>query len=498
MKYYITNILLTIGICSIPNISFSARTTRSLKNAQIKSVSKKSVGLVSSGAKITCSNPGDPNCIGPNQNTNLTAFECPAGQTKGANNYCICENSDYIVDPNDSTKCILQTSSVGTALKKECGNILIRAVKAQCQESYLHNGMGGNNDEEYKCYDPDELYALFNTKNLKVYIDGKQYDYDAVCNTYTENLMKSIATDYETTGENSIACKRARTIANASSECFAMVLSAGKATGATEAIRGNLEKTCGTRGLNQQYQKLFGDIPAGIIFPTNIPSLYVNAGKNSLANGLDMIGKYLDGKITDKTDTWEREITVINNSYLNQVSAMCGQEYAVSMHNEDIQILDEKSSLQRMIDEKGSLAGATEWVSNQASVILGENRINKIKREGVLGGIDDTDVGMNGSKIYKLTRNISSTNGLRDAITEELKEENTTIPYALFTFKAPDEKEYYRIIKLTHNDIGDNKYTYETISFESIKNQKLPNDLLTEMIGKNESDIEITNGTVKK
>lgn len=500
MKHNITNILLLIGIFSLPTNGYSQR--RSFKNANSKATSKKSVGLVTPNSTIICSNPGDPNCIGPNNNSPIPAFSCPTGQIKGANNYCVCEDENYIVSPDDKTKCILKNSDTALALKKECGNVLIKAVHAQCKDSYLYNGKGGGNNSEFKCYDPTELYSLFNTSTLKVYKDNKTYLYDEVCNIYTEDLMKSIAVDYEVTGANSIACKRARAIANASSECFALVLSTGKAQGAVDSIKSYLNNTCGVAGINQQYQKLFGEVPAGITFPTNIPGLYTSAGKTSLANGIEYMGKLLDGKITDKTDTWEREITVINNSYLNQVSAMCGQEYAVSMHNEDIQIVSEKSSIQRMIDEKGALAGASEWASNQVAVFVGDNRVNKIKREGIVGGLSDKEVGADGSKAYDITETLSSSNlerKIKESIKENLKKETSNIPYALFTFKqtdGSDTKEYYTIIKTSNwSNTGDKKCDYESINYTEDLN--LPNSLLTKMIGKTEkTDLNIK-GTVK-
>lgn len=499
MKQYISHILLVMGIFSLPLNSYSQRTARAIKNAQIKSVNKKSVGLVTSGAKITCSNPGDPKCIGPNETNPLTPFGCPAGQKKADNNDCICEDDNYIVSPDDKTKCILKSSPVATALKKECGNVLIKAVSAQCKDSYLNNGRGGANNEEYKCYDASELYSLFDTSSLHVYIEGKDYRYDDVCYIYTEDLMKSIASDYDISGPNSIACKRARAIANASSECFSLVLSTGKALGATDAIKTNLQKTCGTAGINQQYQKLFGEVPNGVTFPTNLPDLYTKAGKGSFANGLDMVGKWMDGKITDKTDTWEREITVINNSYLNQVSAHCGSEYAVSMHNEDIQIVDEKSSLQRMIDEKGSIAGVTEWVGNQASVVVGEHRINKIKREGLVGGIKDEDVSASGAETVDIGLMSSSylTDGFRREVNNKLKNRTDEIPYALiiFTLDNGDTTKYYRLIKLLKSGTGSTLYTYETVDYK--KDLNLPSSVLQEIIGRTEkTDINITNGTI--
>lgn len=498
MKQYIIAkyILLIIGIFSVPTISYSQR-TRALKNANSKATSKKSIGLVSNPTTIVCNNPGDPNCIGPNANMPLAAFDCPNGQKRGSNNNCVCEDENYVVNPDDKSKCIIKTSDIALALKKECGNVLIKAVQAQCKESYLYNGRGGADNNEFKCYDPAELYSLFNTSTLKIYRDNKVYNYDDVCNIYTEGLMKSIAVDYETTGANSIACKRARAIANASSECFAMVLSTGKALGATDSIRSYLNNLCGIAGINQQYQKLFGEVPAGVIFPNEIPGLYISAGKISLANGIEGFGKILDGKITDKTDTWEREITVINNSYLNQVSAMCGQEYAVQMHNEDIQIVSDKSSLQRLIDEKGSIAGATEWASNQAAVFVGENRVNKIKREGIFGGISDKDVGASGSKSYDLENlgEISSSKLEKEIEKTLKKEEIATIPYALFTFKTKEDsetKDYYTIVKIEES--SGNQYKYQSVKYT--KDLNLPNSLLQDMIGKTETNLEI-NGTVK-
>ncbi|MDE6223913.1 MAG: hypothetical protein K2M23_00370, partial [Alphaproteobacteria bacterium] len=166
--------------------------------------------------------------------------------------------------------------------------------------------------------------------------------------------------------------------------------------------------------------------------------------------------------------------------------------------NEDIQIVSEKSSIQRMIDEKGALAGASEWASNQVAVFVGDNRVNKIKREGIVGGIKDEEVGADGSKAYDIT-GATSTSAIKKEIEENLKKETSNIPYALFTFKqtdGSDTKEYYTIIKTSNwSNTGDKKCDYESINYTEDLN--LPNSLLTKMIGKTEkTDLNIK-GTVK-
>lgn len=481
--------LTTLIISSISAItttdSYSQRRERAVKNVSIKSTSKKnSVGLITPNTTIICKNPGDPNCIGPNDNAPIPPFACPTGQKKDANNNCVCEDSNLIVNPENKTQCIAKTSDNIVAIKKECGNVLIKAVQAQCENSYTHNGYGGYNDSEYKCYDPNELFALFDTSNLNLYVNGKAYKYDEVCYTYTEDLLTSIAKDYEITGANSIACKKARAIANASSECFALVLATGKATGATNAIKGDLQKTCGVAGLNQQYEKLYGtSAPSGIDFPTNIPDLYVSAGKIGVADGLELVGKLMDGKITDKTDTWERDITKINNSYLNQVSIHCGNTYTASLHNEDIQLLDEKSSLQRSIDENGAIKGSQVWALNQASVIVGENTINKVKREGFFGTTEDSEIVYSDIPVYEISRFDN------DNLSKTIKDNDPKSGRYLFI--TNDE---YRIIDIENNT---NDYKYTTINYDDTLT--LSNESLKAMLNKKENTtFSRTNETISK
>lgn len=485
----INKIALISVLLTLPNISFSARRERAMKQASAKAVDKKnSIGLVTSKTIIKkCANPGDLNCLNSGK-TDIGPFSCPSGQKKDSKNNCICEDNNLVVNPDDKTKCIAKNTNTIIALKKECGNVLIKAVSAGCEDSFAHNGKGGDNNDEYKCYDANELFALFDTSKLHIFTNGKSYKYDDVCYSYTEDFMKSIATEYEITGSNSIACKKARAVANASSECFALVISTGKAAGATNAIRGDLNNTCGVGGINAQYEKLFGtNAPSNIQFPSNLPDLYVNAGKSGVANGVDLVGKWLDGKITDKTDEWERDITKINNTYLNQVSINCGSEYSATLHDENIQLLSEKSSLQRSIDESGSIKGASDWAMNQASVFMGENTINKIKREGIVGGTKDADV--------KVGDNIQTLELDDDEITTDtIKNIIVSKKPATGRYIIISTSKNYRFIDLTNNT---NDYSYSTVNYNEDMN--LPASVLKLMLNGNEStSVSITDEKITK
>ena len=487
MPQKITYIIIAGMLLALPNTSFSQRRDRALKRGKVAYGTLVTPNL--KAKTIKCSNPGDPNCLMAGQtDSTVGPFGCPAGQKKDSNNNCICEDDTLTIDPDDQTKCIPKTSETIVALKKECGNVLIKAVSLQCEDSFAHNGKGGYNNEEYKCYDANELYSLFDTSKLNVFKNGKVYKYDDVCYTYTEDFMKSIATEYEITGANSIACKKARAIANASSECFALVLATGKAAGATEAIKGNLNNTCGTPGIISQYEKLFGEnAPSNIQFPTNIPTLYANAGKASVANGVDLVGKWLDGKITDKTDTWERDITKINNSYLNQVSINCGSDYSATLHDENIAIVDSKSSLQRAIDESGSIKGATDWALNQASVFMGENAVNKIKREGVFGGIKDEEMKENDNiQIFQISEDNITEENIKNAI---ISNKPTSGRYIIIS-----KSKEYRFIDVTNNS---NDYKYSTVNYSEDMN--LPASVLKNMLnGKEATNISITDEQITK
>ncbi|MCR5506354.1 MAG: hypothetical protein K6F04_00730 [bacterium] len=298
-----------------------------------------------------------------------------------------CECSDatnYVINTLNPTECLQKTDPVIIAQKKSCGNVLLNAVNRICETSFANNGM--SDDGTIKCYDANDLFLKFDTSSLIVYVNGTQYSYDKACYVYTEDLMKSIADDYAITGVNSPNCKLKRVVAEASNECFQAVLSAGKAYGATNAISSDLQKLCGYTGLHAKWAQLFGnDDSSKVKFPTNIPDLYLQAGKLSSADGVALVGNILDGKMTDKSNTWELNITQILNSHLNDVGIACGKEYEISMHNTNLQLSNDKSSLQRAVDEKGALKGAQDWAMMQASVVIGEDKANEVVKGGILG-----------------------------------------------------------------------------------------------------------------
>lgn len=487
---FTAHLFLIMGIISCFSFSAHARRNRerAVRGSSIKAVDRNlSVGLQTKSSTIICAYPGDPTCIG------TQIFSCPPEQQKDSDDNCVCIDPTMTIDPTDKTKCILKKSEVIVTIRRNCGNTLIKAVSSACNESHTNGGMGGYNNEEYKCYDPNELYALFDTRDLYIFADGQSYEYDNVCSAYTEDFMKSIATDYEVSGANSPACKIQRAIADATSECFALVLSTGKATGATQAIRGNLKNTCGAPGILQKYEKLFGvPPPSGIHFPTNLPELFISAGRTSMADGLELVGKALDGRLTDKTDSWERDITVIANTQLSKVATHCGQEYATTTHNEDIQLTSDKSSLQRLRDEKGLLAGSQEWALNQASVFIGENQVNKLKREGIIGGITDEEVAMGKMDV------ITVENFTPKIIKEKLEEEDKLSATYLFITErsgADDNdntskgKDQFKIIEAKIDGATIN-LTYRP--YDGMSENSIPIDAYKAMMNRQENTDEIT------
>ena len=323
-------------------------------------------------------------------NSSNTGLKCGQNAQPNANgSECEClDPVNYVKNTLNPTECFQKTDPVVIAQKKACGNVFLNAVNNVCRDSFSNNGL--SEDKSLKCYDANDLFLKFDTSTLIVYINGVQYEYDKVCYLYTEDLAKSIAEDFSITGINSPNCKLKRVVAEASNECFQAVLAAGKSYGATQKISSDLQNICGYTGLHAKWAQLFGeDDSSRVKFPKNIPDLYLHAGKIGAADGSALVGNFLDGKITDKTNTWERDITQILNSHLNDVGEACGKEYEISMHKTDIQILDEKSSLQRQISEKGAIKGAQDWAMTQASVFIGEDKANKAIKKGIFGSETD-------------------------------------------------------------------------------------------------------------
>lgn len=440
---------------------------------------------------IKCSKPGDPACIGAQSNAFLS---CGANAQKNSTSTaCECiDPVNYIISANNPNECIQKTDSFAVAQRKSCGQALINAIAKECEQSLFNNGIG--NDGKLKCYDANDLFISFDTSNIKIYIEGASYDYDKVCYMFTEDLTKSIAEDYQITGPNSQNCKLKRAIAEASNECFQAVLSTGKALRAVDSIEPQLQNMCGIIGLRSKWNKLYGDESSGgVVFPTDIPDRYINAGKLSAAHGSELVGNFLDGKITDKSNTWELEITMLLNSHLKEVGLACGQEYAVSEHNTDIQLTNEKSSLQRAIDEHGALKGGQIWALNQASTIVGENTTNKIMREGFLGGTDDNETSSNKIDLIELSdiETMSET-----GIDEKLKTMIDNIPSGTTRYLIITQNDY-RFIDTTKKTNDSEEITYSTIDYKD--DMEISGQTLKKMLNKNENKtITITAKTIKK
>ncbi len=360
------------------DISFCREVRRSSKISKASNY-KDSAGLRVNKSLLASSSNSNALKCGQNAQPNANGSECE----------CL-DPVNYVKNALNPIECFQKTDPTVIAQKKACGNVFLNAVNNVCRDAFSNNGL--SEDKSLKCYDANDLFLKFDTSSLIVYINGVQYEYDKVCYLYTEDLAKSVAEDFSITGINSPNCKLKRVVAEASNECFQAVLAAGKAYGATRNISSDLQNICGYTGLHAKWAQLFGeDDSSRVKFPKNIPDLYLHAGKIGAADGSALIGNFLDGKITDKTNTWERDITQILNSHLSDVGAACGKEYAISEHKIDMQILDEKSSLQRQISEKGALKGGQDWAMTQASVFIGEDKANKVIKKGIFGSDEEKD-----------------------------------------------------------------------------------------------------------
>jgi hypothetical protein len=126
-------------------------------------------------------------------------------------------------------------------------------------------------------------------------------------------------------------------------------------------------------------------------FPKDLPERFQKAGKVSVADIGNLIGNYMDLKITDRTSSWENDIKNIVNTEIAKVPMHCGQEYATQMHEMNMNI-DERSNFAKRIDEQGIAKAVQTWSLDQASVVLGENKVDKLKRQGIVGGMSDEEV----------------------------------------------------------------------------------------------------------
>ena len=449
---------------------FDAENSFSRESKRVSKISKASnykdsVGLKVNKAAIASANANTLKC---GQNATLNA----------AGTACECLDAiNYVVNAIKPTECFQKTDPIVIAQKKACGNVFLGAVERVCSNSLSNNGL--SEDKTLKCYDSNDLFLKLDTSGLVVYIDGVQYPYDKVCYIYTEDLAKAASENYAITGLNSPNCKLKRVVAEASNECFQAVLAAGKAYGATKAIASDLQRICGYTGLHAKWSQLFGTDDSSVVsFPKNIPDLYLQAGKIGAADGAALIGNFLDGKMTDKSNTWELNITQVLNSHLNEVGAACGKEYEISKHNTNLQLSDEKSSLQRAIDEKGSIKGSQDWAMMQASVFIGEDKANKIVKQGILGkSAEESD-----SIITTVINDVKDFDNL---------DYNSLKKGGRFVLVGETE---YSIIDVTKNTARDDMLEYVSVKYSD--DIDLSKDALKSIIGKTEKILK--DGTITK
>ena len=464
--------------------ALSARNSRRVQKSVLGQYARSS----GSSRKTTKSDLGQ--YAHPSTTTGTTITCGKNAQKNSAGTACECTDPEnYIVNAEKTTECIQKTTTNAIAQRKACGQAFIKEVENKCSQAIFNNGIG---DDDIKCYDANDLYLKIDTSNTIVYINGMPYEYDKICYAFTEDWAKSASDDYQVTGEKSPACKRARAIAEGSSACFQAVLSAGKATGAVDAIKDKLEGMCGVSGLRSRYAQMFGTEEVdkkAITFPTDLPKRYINAGKLSPAQGVEIVSNYLDGKITDKSNEWERDITKIVNSDLSLVKTACGEAFSAQMHDENIKLSTEKSSLARAIDESGSAKGAQNWALGQLSVVIGENRTNKFAREGFIGGVKDEDD--TGSSVKSFTVDEIRDNNVETFIQNNKDTIKSSITSGDKTYHVFTTDDKYAIFEFSRSGSGsDKKIEWSRVDYN--KDMKLPSSALKEMLGKTEETSSIT------
>ena len=392
-------VVLFLNCCLSSGVVFSRDSRRASSKLLKISDLKNSSGLVVTDIFLKNSS------ISGDRGSSAPGLRCGAHAKLNADgSACECEDPvNYVLNTTNPIECYQKVDPVVLAQKKACGNVFVNQVNKICRDSTKNNGLSSEITEEIdgeestyriKCYDANDLFLKLDTSSWKVYVDGKEYDYDNACYIYTEELAGVVSEDYSITGANSLNCKLKRVIAEASSDCFQIVLSSGKSWGYGKegALLRTLEGVCGIKGLKAKWDNLFGDEDmSGVTLPTDIPTIYLNAGKIGAENMVALTGNLLDGKITDKSSTWERDITQILNAHIGQVGSACGKEYEMTLHDVNLQIVDEKSSLERAVEGKGLLKGTSDWGLDQASVFIGEDKTNRMKKSGTYGSSKDRD-----------------------------------------------------------------------------------------------------------
>lgn len=261
--------------------------------------------------------------------------------------------------------------------ERECTNLVVQALKKQCS--------GGK-----KCKNATETYAILQFDDLNLAssstVSIPSTYRETYCANFLETAVNKLWNSYDSVANlNEENCNVALARSLAAEACYRELL-ADKNT-ETKSTRGT--DACSTAEVKKYYTQLTGETNApSSATGDDLQSIFSKVGKMSWKNITARIGRFADLNFSSNTDEYPRELVQLVNSLKSQGNVMCGPDRYTELYDTNFALSQTTSSIEKAVQEKGILKGTFDWGLDQAGIILGEDRIDNIKQNGILGKRD--------------------------------------------------------------------------------------------------------------
>lgn len=265
--------------------------------------------------------------------------------------------------------------------ERECTNLVVQALKKQCK---------GTRD----CKNATETYALLSfkdadlnsTTDIKIPADYRE----TYCANFLETAVNKLWNSYDSVATlNEENCNIALAKSFAAEDCYLYVM-----TNQTEKIiinEDDLKSRCGKKGIAKQYNTLTGEDKSEL-GDDKLAEYFSKVGNIGVSDIMAYPARVMEGKIDFKSSSFPRELVQLVNTIKSQGNVMCGPDRYTELYDTNMPLEIKQTSLQKAIQDKGIAKGTFDWGLDQAGIVLGEDKIDSIRDNGMMGKKKDTKV----------------------------------------------------------------------------------------------------------
>ena len=216
---------------------------------------------------------------------------------------------------------------------------------------------------------------------LPTYEEAPNSANDTFCANFIEDSVAKLWNDFDSYAESSKKfCNIAKARALAAGQCYQYAISEVQLKprlGFDVFSAEELDPYCGTDAIKNLYKQQFAEELDSKDVGTSLTRPFSKVGGSGWSN-LAKYGNVLDLKLDVRSAEWPQDITQLVNSINNQGKIACGESFVADIMP-TMSKLDNTSSIEKRINEKGLLAGGKDWIVDQIGAITGTNRAEEMK-----------------------------------------------------------------------------------------------------------------------